>query len=136
MRRALNTLVGRLAILQLLIYAFLLPMLFYGLEAALRTNALNTFTLHSRAYASSLAKALELGDVLESPSRTIVFLDGGVEGGGCVYAAIELDGRLIGSSVTEVPAWVQQRGDDVDFAKSPDSSYAVAMPIRRLGSAG
>jgi len=96
MRRALNTLVGRLAILQLLIYALLLPVLFYGLEAAARTNALNTFTRHSRAYTSSLAKALELGDVLESPSRTIVFLDGSVEGGGCVYAAIEKDNRSAG----------------------------------------
>ncbi len=136
MRRALNTLVGRLAILQLLIYALLLPALFYGLEAAARTNALNTFTRHSRAYTSSLAKALELGDVLESPSRTIVFLDGSVEGGGCVYAAIELNGRLFGSSVTEIPGWVQQRGDDLDFGKSSDSTYAVAVPIRRVGAAG
>jgi signal transduction histidine kinase len=110
--------------------------LFYGLEAAARTNALNTFTRHSRAYTSSLAKALELGDVLESPSRTIVFLDGSVEGGGCVYAAIELNGRLFGSSVTEIPGWVQQRGDDLDFAKSSDSTYAVAVPIRRVSAAG
>ena len=44
MRRAVNTLVGRLAILQLLIYALLLPVLFYGPDAAARTNALNTFT--------------------------------------------------------------------------------------------
>jgi hypothetical protein len=52
-RRALNTLVGRLAILQLLIYALLPPVLFYGLDAAARTNALNTLTRHSRAYTSS-----------------------------------------------------------------------------------
>jgi signal transduction histidine kinase len=136
MRRALNTLVGRLAILQLLIYALLLPVLFYGLDSVARTNALNTFTRHARAYTSSLAKALELGDVLESPSRTVVFLDGSVEGGGCVYAALELNGRLFGSSVTEIPAWVQGRGDDVEFAKSSDATYAVAVPIRRVGAAG
>jgi signal transduction histidine kinase len=136
MRRALNTLVGRLAILQLLIYALLLPVLFYALDAVARTNALSTFTRHSRAYANSLAKALELGDVLESPSRTVVFLDGSVEGGGCVYAALELNGRLFGSSVTEMPAWVQHRGDDVEFAKSPDTTYAVAMPIRRVAATG
>src|SRR5579872_2665989 len=116
MRRALNTLAGRLAILQLLIYAVLLPVLFSWLYAAARSNAVNTFTRHARAYSSALARELELGDVLDSPGRTIVFLDGSVEGGGCVYAAMELNGRLLGSSATETPPWVRRRGDDLDFA--------------------
>ncbi len=136
MPRALNTLVGRLALLQLLIYAVLLPVLFYGLDSVARTNAYDTFTRHARAYTSSLARELELADVLESPSRTIVFLDGAVEGGGSAYAAIDFNGRLFGSSATELPAWVQHRGDDLEFEKSPDSIYAVAMPVRRTGAAG
>jgi signal transduction histidine kinase len=136
MPRTLNTLVGRLAILQLLIYAVLLPALFYELQAMVRTNAVNTFTQHARAYTASLARELELGDILESATRTIVFLDGGVEGGGCVYAAVELNGRLFGSSVIETPAWVQSRGDDVAFFKSPDTIYAVSMPVHREGAAG
>lgn len=136
MRRALNTLAGRLAILQLLIYAVLLPALFSWLDAVARSNAVDTFTRHARAYSSALARELELGDVLESPTRTIVFLDGGVEGGGCLYAAMELNGRLLGSSAAETPLWIRQRGDDRDFAKSPDSVFAVAVPFQRAGSAG
>jgi signal transduction histidine kinase len=136
MPRTLNTLVGRLAILQLLIYAVLLPALFYQLQALVRTNAVSTFTQHARAYAASLARELELGDTLESPTRTIVFLDGGVEGGGSVYAAVEFNGRLFGSSVIETPAWIQRRGDDVEFFKSPDTIYAVSMPVRRDAAAG
>jgi signal transduction histidine kinase len=136
MRRALNTLVGRLAVLQLLIYAVLLPALFFGLYALARTNAFETFTRHARGYASSLARELELGDMLESPSRTIIFLDGSVEGGGCSYAAVEFNGRLFASSVTEMPAWVQSRGDDGHFGKSSDEIYAVAMPLRREGGVG
>jgi signal transduction histidine kinase len=136
MPRTLNTLVGRLAILQLLIYAILLPALFYQLQEMVRTNAVSTFTQHARAYAASLARELELGGILESASRTIVFLDGGVEGGGCVYAAVEFNGRLFGSSVIETPPWVQRRGDDVAFFKSPDAVYAVSMPVRRDGAAG
>jgi signal transduction histidine kinase len=136
MRRALNTLAGRLAILQLLIYAVLLPVLFSWLYAAAHSNAVNTFTRHARAYSSALARELELGDVLDSPGRTIIFLDGSVEGGGCAYAAMELNGRLLGSSATETPAWVRRRGDDLDFAKSPDDVYAVATTFRRLDSRG
>jgi signal transduction histidine kinase len=136
MPRTLNTLVGRLAILQLLIYAVLLPALFYQLERMVRTNAISIFTQHARAYTASLARELELGDILESAGRTVVFLDGGVEGGGCVYAALELNGRLFGSSVVETPAWVQRRGDDVDFLKSPDGIYAVSMAVHRDGAAG
>jgi signal transduction histidine kinase len=134
MRRVLNTLVGRLAILQLLIYALLLPVLFSGLDAVVRANVLNTFTRYARAYAGALARELELGDVLESPSRTVVFLDGSVEGGGCVYAAMELNGRLFGSSVTDTPPWVRSRGDDLEFARSADDVYAVAVPIQRAGT--
>jgi len=136
MRRALNTLAGRLAILQLLIYAVLLPVLFSWLDAVARSNAVDTFVRHSRAYGSALARELELGDLLESPSRTIIFLDGSVEGGGCLYAAMELNGRLLGSSATETPSWVRRRGDDRDFASSPENVYAVAIPFNRTESAG
>ena len=83
-----------------------------------------------------MAKELELGDVLESASRTIKVLDGSVESGACIYAAIEVNGRLVGSSVVETPIWVQHRGDDVGFFKSPDDTYAVVVPIRRSEKTG
>ena len=136
MRRVLNTLAGRLALLQLVIYAVLLPVLFYWLDAMARSNAVNTFTRNARAYSGALARELELGDVLESPGRAIIFLDGSVEGGGCVYAAMDLNGRLLGSSATDTPAWVRTRGDDLEFSRSPDPLYAVAMPFHRGGTSG
>lgn len=136
MRRALNTLTGRLALLQLLIYAALLPLLFSGLDTVVRTNTIDAFVRHARAYSGALARELELGGVLESPSRTIIFLDGSVEGGRCVYAAMELNGRLIGSSASDTPAWVRARGDDLQFGKSHDGIYAVAMQVRREDKTG
>jgi signal transduction histidine kinase len=136
MRRALNTLAGRLAMLQLLIYAVLLPALFSRLDGAARANAIHTFTQNARAYGGALARELELGAVLESPSRTIIFLDGSVESGGCLYAAMELNGRMVGSSATDTPAWVRQRGDDRDFGPSPEAIYAVAIPFQRADSRG
>jgi signal transduction histidine kinase len=136
MRRFLNSLRGRLVLLQLLLYAVLLPLLFFGLDALARQNALATFTRHARSYATSLARALELGDTLESPSRTVIFLDGSVEGGGCLYAAVEFNGRILGSSAVETPAWVQARGDDVRFGNSGDPVYAVAIPLVRGGLGG
>ena len=136
MRRFLNSLRGRLVLLQLLLYAAFLPLLFIGLDALARRNATATFTRHARSYATSLARELELSDTLESPSRTVIFLDGSVEGGGCLYAAIELNGRTLGSSAVETPEWVQARGDDADFGGSEDSVYAVAIPLAREGARG
>ena len=136
MRRTLNTLMGRLALLQLLIYVILLPVLFVGLDALVRAYATSTFTQHARAYAGTMARELELGDVLDSGSRTIVVLDGSVESGASSYAAVEVNGRLIGSSVAETPDWVKNRGDDVGFFKSADDTYAVVVPIRRSDIAG
>jgi hypothetical protein len=100
MPRALNTLVGRLTLLQLVIHAVLTPVLFYCLDAVVRTNAIRAFTQNARSYARSLASELEVGDILESPSHAVVFLDGSVEGGKCLYAAIEFDNRLPGSPRT------------------------------------
>jgi len=102
----------------------------------LRANAISTFTQHARAYTDTVAKELELGDVLESTSRTIMVLDSSVESAACVYAAVEVNGRLIGSSVAETPAWVQNRGDDVGFFKLADETYAVVVPIRRSDNQG
>ncbi len=127
---------GRLVMLQLLIYAILLPPLYLRLESLVRTHATATFTQRARAYAGSLTRELELGDTLESASRTIIFLDGGVEGGGCRYAALEFNGHLFGSSAADTPAWVQERGDDVDFARVDDPTYAVALPVHRESGAG
>ena len=136
MRRLLNTLVGRLVLLQLCVYGVLLPVLFFGLDAVNRSSGISSFTQHARGYAGSLARELELGDILESPSRTVVFLDGSVEARECLYAAIELNGRVLGSPVTETPGWVQQRGDDLQFGKSEDGIYAVAIPLRRESAVG
>jgi signal transduction histidine kinase len=136
MRRLLNSLRGSLLLLQLLLYAALLPLLFFGLDALARGNAIATFTRHARSYATSLARELELGDTLDSPSRTVIFLDGSVEGGGCLYAAVEFNGRMLGSSAVETPAWVQTRGDDVRFGSSVDPVYAVLIPLMRGGAGG
>ncbi len=130
MPRLINTLVGRLAILQLAVQLVLPPILFYRLDAVVRANASRTFTLHAHAYARSLANELELGDILHSPSRTIVFLDAIVQGGGCSYAAIEHQGLLTGSSLTETPDWIQRRGNDRNFPSSPRSVYALTEKIR------
>lgn len=54
----------------------------------------------------------------------------------CLYAAVELNGSVLGSSVTETPGWVQQRKDDLQFGKSSDGIYAVAIPLRQTTRPG
>jgi signal transduction histidine kinase len=134
--RVLNTLVGRFALLQLLIQAVLPPVLFYRLDAVVRSTSIQAFTRHARDYTSSLATELASGDVLDSPSRTVRFLDGSVAGGGCSYAAVEVNGRLLGSSLTDTPDGLRRRGSDAAFGESNDNIYAVSVPIPRTGAAG
>ena len=135
-RRNVNTLVGRLGILQLSIHLVLVPLLLYRLDAVVRINANETFTRHAHAYARALANELELGDVLLSPSRTVIFLDTIVQGGGCVYAAIDYGGRIIGSSLAETPPWIRQRGNDQRMRRSPHHVFAVSEKIRRDDGVG
>ena len=128
--RNVNTLVGRLGILQLTIHLVLVPLLMYRLDAVVRTNASETFTRHAHAYARALANELELGDVLLSPSRTVIFLDTIVQGGGCAYAAIDYGGRIIGSSLAQTPSWIRRRGNDRRILRAPHHVFAVAEKIR------
>jgi signal transduction histidine kinase len=136
MLRLVNTLAGRLAGLQLLIYAVLLPILFVRLDTLARHTATSAFTQRARAYSSALAREIEFGTVLESMSRTVQFLDSAVESGGCSYAAVLIDDRLLGSSLVDTPAWVGARGDDVTFARSADKVYAVTTLIHRSAGDG
>ncbi len=136
MPRFQNTLVGRLAILQLAIHLVLPPVLYYRLDTVIRTSASETFTRHAHAYATALVRDLELGDVLQSPNRTVVFLDAIVQGGGSAYSAVEYRGRLLGSSVAETPPWIQRRGNDRSFADSGDDLYALSEPFVKAGARG
>ena len=90
--------------MQFAIHLVLLPVLYYRLDAVIRRTASETFTGHAHAYATALVRDLEFADVLQSPNRTVVFLDAIVEGGGCAYSAIDYRGRLLGSSVAETPS--------------------------------
>ncbi len=134
--RNVNTLAGRLGTLQLIMHLVLVPLLLYRLDAVVRTNATETFIRHAHAYARALANELELGDVLLSPSRTVIFLDTIVQGGGCAYAAIDFGGRIIGSSLAETPPWIRARGSDRKILHSPHHVFAVAVKIRRDAGVG
>ncbi len=142
MPRILDTLVGRLALWQLLLQLLLPPILYYRLDSVLTQGATQTFRSHSAAYARALANELDLGDVLLSPTRTVAFLDAAVEGGGCAYAAIDFGGRLMGSSLVDTPDWIRgSRGaQGAQGAAGPATSangiLALSQPILASGARG
>jgi len=122
--------------LQFAIHLVLLPVLYYRLDTVIRRTASETFTGHAHAYATALVRDLELADVLQSPNRTVVFLDAIAEGGGCAYSAIEYRGRLLGSSVAETPSWVRERGNDSSLTQSGDDIYALSEHFVKAGEDG
>ena len=122
--------------MQFAIHLVLLPILYYRLDTVIRRTAGETFTGHAHAYATALVRDLELADVLQSPNRTVVFLDAIVEGGGCAYSAIEYRGRLLGSSVSETPSWVRERGSDRSLTESGDDIYALSEHFVKAGVPG
>ncbi len=127
---------GRLTLLQLAVHLVLPPLLLYRLDVVVRSSASATFTSHAHAYARALASELDLGNALQSPGRTVAFLDAAVEGGGCQYATLWYDGRLIGSSLAPTPNNVRQRGSDRNLQASGDMTYAVAADFRHADRAG
>jgi len=122
--------------LQFAIHLVLLPILYYRLDTVIRRSASETFTGHAHAYATALVRDLELADVLQSPNRTVVFLDAIVEGGGCAYSAIDYRGRLLGSSVSETPSRVRERGSDRSLMESGDDIYALSEHFEKAGVPG
>ena len=134
--RLFNTMIGRLTLLQLAVHLVLPPLLLYRLDVVVRTSASATFTSHAHAYARALASELDLGNVLQSPGRTVAFLDAAVEGGGCQYATIWYEGRLIGSSLAPTPGNVRERGTDTALKSSRDMIFAVAADFHHASAAG
>ncbi|MBS0396600.1 MAG: hypothetical protein JSR54_18415, partial [Proteobacteria bacterium] len=126
-----DTLAGRLLALQLLVHAILPPALFLGLDAVIRAGVGRAFTEQTRAYARSLVSELQQGDIVESPTRTVLFLDEIVQGGRARYAAIDVNGRLLGSTIAETPGDVRRRPSEEAFGASDDNLFAMAMPIHR-----
>jgi signal transduction histidine kinase len=112
------------------------PILLYRLDVVVRSSAGATFTSHAHAYARALASELDLGNVLQSPGRTVAFLDAAVEGGGCQYATIWYDGRLIGSSLAPTPHNVRLRGTDSTLQSSGDMTYAIASDFHHADRDG
>ena len=131
-----NTLAGRLALLQLLILAILPTMLDERLNTVVRNTVGQSFIGHARAYVQSLADELALSDTLDSPSRSIVLLDSVIQGGYGSYAAIDYNGRLLGSSLAETPADVRHRGDSGALGESADHIFALSVPLLHEGRKG
>src|SRR5260221_2601222 len=114
MARVIDRLWLRLTLVVLVIQAALLPLLFYRLLIIVEKSHADAFIDAARSNARVLADQLEIGDVLSTPSRTVVLLDSVILSGRGTYAQIVENGSGLRSSLM-APDTRPFPGDDFYF---------------------
>jgi signal transduction histidine kinase len=130
MARMIDRLWLRLTLVVLVIQAALLPLLFYRLLIIVERSHADAFIDAVRSNARVLADQLEIGDVLSTPSRTLVLLDSIILSGRGTYAEIVENGSALRSSLM-APDTRPSHGDDFYFHADGDHIYFMSIPITK-----
>ncbi|HME37749.1 MAG TPA: ATP-binding protein [Steroidobacteraceae bacterium] len=114
------------------LHLLLLPALFFGLEFVIRTSQADLFIEHARTFARVLADEFEVGDAMDSASRTEDLLDLAIIHGDGRYAELVDGGRSVVSKLG-TPNVKAPRRTDLRFMDSDDAIYFVVLPIVHAG---
>lgn len=123
----LNTIAGRMVLVLLVIHAVLMPALFYGVMAVVENSQKDSFIDGTRIYARVFADILE-SDTPNSDAEIMRHLDSAILGGRGVFAAVQLEDRLLVSTL-------MAEGDgalfteDFVFGEHGDDVYYVSIPV-------
>jgi signal transduction histidine kinase len=136
--RARLSLATTLAALAIAAQALLLPLLYLGASAIIEQGHEALFLQQTRASVGRTAGQLELGDTLDSPSRTRSLLDAMIVGDAGVFAELHDGERTVASELgrpgLQFPAY-QAAGSaalagDIYFARSPVAHAGRTLELR------
>jgi len=130
MARKLDTLSARMIAVLLLVHAVLLPALFYGMLVVVENSQKDAFIDTTRIYARIFADFLESSDTLNSEAEIIRQLDSSILGGTGIYAALQLNDKLLTSSLMD-PQDGTAFNEDFDFGEHGDDVYYLSIPVVR-----
>jgi signal transduction histidine kinase len=134
MARYLNTIAGRLVLMLLLIHALLMPPLFYVISNTVERTMQDIFIDNVRNIAQIFADRIERVEPGASEKSLVEFLDSAILSGQGRYAAVDVGGRTIASSLMSAEDTGQFR-EDFAFGEHGDDVYYLSVPVTALDAA-
>ena len=131
MARYLNTIPGRLVLMLLLIHVLLMPPLFYVISNTVERTVKDIFIDNVRNVAQIFADRIERLETGASEQSLIEFLDSAILSGQGRYAAIDVGGRTVASSLMSAEDTGQFR-EDFAFGEHGDDVYYLSLPVTAL----
>jgi signal transduction histidine kinase len=131
MARHLNTIPGRLVVMLLLIHVLLMPPLFYAISGTVESTMKDVFIDKLRNVAQIFVDRLDtLGP--DAPEQRIVeLLDSAILSGQGRYAAVDIAGRTVTSSLMTAEEAALFR-EDFAFGENGDDVYYLSLPVNGL----
>ena len=131
MARHLNTIPGRLVVMLLLIHALLMPPLFYAISGTVESTMKDSFIDKLRNVAQIFVDRFDTLEPNASEQRIVELLDSAILSGQGRYAAVDIGGRTVTSSLmTGEDAELFQ--EDFDFGENGDDVYYLSLPVSGL----
>ena len=134
MARHLNTIPGRLLLMLLLIHAVLMPPLFYVISNTVEGTTKDIFIDDVRNFAQIFVDRIERLEPDATEQRIVELLDSAILSGQGSYAAIDIGGRTIASSLMSADDTALFR-EDFAFGEHGDDVYYLALPVGRFDEA-
>jgi signal transduction histidine kinase len=124
-----RSLLSRLVLIALGVYAIVLPVLFYSLLLIVRQSHAEMFVDQVRTHSVLLAQTFDGADSLGSRKRVLDLLDNAVLSGYVTYAElIRGETRVVSSLSVNVERDTYE--EDFEFDQNEDRIYYVSQPIR------
>jgi signal transduction histidine kinase len=130
MDRLRASLATHFAVIAFAAHLLLLPPLYFGISAAVRSSYETQFVDRVRAFARMVTDQLELGRVVASPKLTLDILDSVILNGDGVYAEMRADSESLRSELSRRGVSFPAK-EDFAFGAHGDDVYYVSMEIRR-----
>ena len=131
MARHLNTIPGRLVVMLLLIHALLMPPLFYAINSTVEDTMKDIFIDKLRNVAQIFVDRFDTLESDASEQRIVELLDSAILSGQGRYAAVEIGGRTVTSSLMTAEEAGLFR-EDFAFGENGDDVYNMSLPVNGL----
>ena len=131
MARHLNTIPGRLVVMLLLIHALLMPPLFYAISGTVESTMEDVFIDKLRNVAQIFVDRLDTLEPEVSEQRVVELLDSAILSGQGRYAAVDIGGRTVTSSLMTAEDAALFR-EDFAFGENGDDVYYLSLPVSGL----
>lgn len=118
----------RMVLALLIIHAVLLPAVYFGTLAIVKSGQQDAFVDHARISSRIVADVFENHGSLESESQTVKHLDSAVLGGRGKYAVLRTDNDIYMSSLMSNED-VASFSEDFNFGEHGDGVYYVSVPL-------